>query len=160
MDNSQFVEENKLENKGLTYKVVGTTLQALSVQLDQGEEIFSEAGKMSWMTDNIKLNTHSGGCSQMFSRLFTQESIFLNKFTCLNGTGVVTFTSDQAGKIIPLELNENTPDVIFQKGAYLCSEKGIERKISIVKKNWCRFFWWKRFYFTKSLWERKSSFSC
>lgn len=130
----KFIDRNKVGSKGITYKTIGTTLQALSVQLDEGEYIYSESGKMSWMTNNVEMTTHGQGCSQMISRLFTRESIFLNRFRCKNGTGVVTFTTDQAGKIIPLSLTKVSPGIIFQKGAYLCSEEGIKRTIAFTKK--------------------------
>jgi uncharacterized protein (TIGR00266 family) len=130
----EFVDKQKVGSRGVSYKTIGTTLQALSVQLDEGEYIYSEAGKMSWMTENIKMSTHGQGCSKMFSRLFTKESLFVNKFTCLSGTGVVTFTTDQAGKVIPLDLTNSSPGIIFQKGAYLCSEEGIERTIAFTKR--------------------------
>lgn len=134
VQSDKFVSQDKVGNEGITYQTVGTTLQALSVQLDEGEHIYSEAGKMSWMTSNVKMSTHGQGCSKMFSRFFSNESIFVNKFTCEKGTGVVSFTTDQAGKLIPLELNENTPGVVFQRGAYLCSEEGVDRKVEFVKR--------------------------
>ncbi len=130
----KFLDKKNVGNRGITYKTIGTTLQALSVQLDENEKIYSEAGKMSWMTNNIQMTTHSQGCSRMFSRFFSRESLFVNKFTCKSGTGIITFTTDQAGKIIPLELEKNKPGVIFQKGAYLCSEEGIKRTIAFTKK--------------------------
>lgn len=129
-----FVDAKTIGSKGITYKTIGTTLQALSVQLDENEHIYSEAGKMSWMTNNIEMTTHGQGCNKMFSRFFTQESIFVNKFTCTKGTGIVTFTTDKAGKIISKYLNEDSRGVIFQKGAYLCSEEGVERSIALTKK--------------------------
>lgn len=128
------IKNESINNKGLTFRTIGTTLQALSVQLDENEAILSESGKMAWMTDNIKMTTHGQSISQIFSRLFTRESIFVNKFTCLSGTGVVTFTTGQLGKVIPIELGEDKPSVIFQKGAYLCSETGIKRSIAFMKR--------------------------
>ena len=133
-NNQQFISKKEIGSKGISYKTIGTTLQALSVQLDAGEHIYSEAGKMSWMTENIKMTTHGQGCTKMFSRFFSRESIFVNKFSCTGGTGVVTFTTDQAGKVIPLTLKENSPGIIFQKGAYLCSEEGIQRTIALTKR--------------------------
>ncbi len=130
----KFIDRKKVGNRGITYKTIGTTLQALSVQLDEGEYVYSESGKMSWMTNNIEMTTHGQGCKQMLSRFFTRESIFLNRFRCKSGTGVVTFTTDQAGKIIPLFLKNNSSGVIFQKGAYLCSEEGIKRTVAFTKK--------------------------
>lgn len=130
----EFVDTKEIGSKGISYKTIGTTLQALSVQLDENEYIYSEAGKMCWMTNNIKMSTHGQGCSQMFSRFFTRESVFVNKFSCINGIGIVTFATDQAGKIIPLELTKQSPGIIFQKGAYLCSEEGIKRTMTLTKK--------------------------
>lgn len=130
----EFLDEEKIGSKGISYSTIGTTLQALSVQLDENECIYSEAGKMSWMTDNIELTTHGQGCSRMFSRFFSNESIFVNKFTCTGGTGIVTFATDQAGKLIPLKLSEGTPGIIFQRGAYLCSEEGVDRTTALIKK--------------------------
>jgi uncharacterized protein (TIGR00266 family) len=130
----QFIDKKEIGSKGITYQTIGTTLQALSVQLDEGEHVYSEAGKMSWKTNNVEMTTHGQGCSKMLSRLFTSESIFVNKFSFNSGTGLITFTTDQAGKIIPLDLKEDTPGIIFQKGAYLCSEEGIERKVALTKK--------------------------
>ncbi|MBU0975944.1 MAG: TIGR00266 family protein [Patescibacteria group bacterium] len=130
----EFVDKQEVGSRGITYKTIGTTLQALSVQLDEGETIYSEAGKMSWMTNNIEMETKGQGCSQMFSRFFSRESIFVNKFTSKDGTGIVTFATDQAGKIIPLHLGPGSQAVVFQKGAYLCSEEGVDRKMVFVKK--------------------------
>lgn len=152
----EFVDKQKVGSKGITYKTIGTTLQALSVQLDEGEYIFSEAGKMSWMTDNIQMSTHGQGCSKMLSRFFSRESIFVNKFTSKSGTGIVTFTTDQAGKVIPLELKGGSPGIIFQKGAYLCSEEGIERKIEFIKRMSAGLFGGKGFILQKVKGEGKA----
>jgi uncharacterized protein (TIGR00266 family) len=130
----KFVDPKKIGSEGISYQTIGTTLQALSVQLDKGEHIYSEAGKMSWMTDNIEMSTHTQGFGSMISRFFSRESLFINKFTCTNGTGIVTFATDQAGKIISLQLSENSPGVIFQRGAYLCSEEGVQRSIAFIKR--------------------------
>jgi len=131
---SSLVDQTQVASKGITYKTIGTTLQALAVQLDANEKIYSEIGKMSWMTDNIKLNTRSQGFAKMISRIFARESLFINEFTCTAGTGIVTFSTDQAGKIIPIDLVVNKAGVIFQKGSYLCSEHHVNRTTVILKK--------------------------
>jgi len=131
---SNIVDQNQVNSTGITYKTIGTTLQALAVQLDATEKIFSEVGKMSWMTDNIILNTRSQGFIKMISRMFARESLFINEFSCSAGTGIVTFSTDQAGKIIPIDLISDKAGVIFQKGSYLCSEKNVNRSTIILKK--------------------------
>lgn len=152
----EFIDPKEIKSSGISYKTVGTTLQALSVQLDEGEHIYSEAGKMSWMTPNIKMSTHGQGCSQMISRMFTRETIFLNKFACESGTGVVTFATDQAGKIIPIDLSQGKPGVIFQKGAYLCSEPKVTRTLAFTKRISAGLFGGKGFILQKVTGEGKA----
>lgn len=134
VEKSKMISEAEIASQGISYKTIGTTLQALAVQLDEGEVIYSQAGKMAWLTDNVEMKTKGQGVRKMFSRMFANESIFINEFKCQSGTGIVTFSTDQAGKILPLELNQEKPAIIFQRGSYLCSEKGIERSTVLIKK--------------------------
>ncbi len=131
---SELIDKQEEKSKGISYDTIGTTLQALNVQLDKGESIYSEAGKMSWMTQNIKMETKSKGISKALSRIITGETLFINVFKAEVNTGVVTFSTDQAGKIIPIELSKDSPEVIFQRGAFLCAEETIDLSIAIVKR--------------------------
>ncbi|MEI7578773.1 MAG: TIGR00266 family protein [bacterium] len=131
---SEIIDNKQKDSPGISYKTIGTTLQALAVQLDENEIIISETGKMSWMTDNIQLNTKAQGIGKMLSRFFAAESLFVNEFQCLAGTGIVTFSTEQAGKIVPVDLDATKPGIIFQRGSYLCSEVGIERNTILMKK--------------------------
>ncbi len=131
---AELIDTKEEKSKGISYDTIGTTLQALNVQLDENETIYSETGKMSWMTDNIQMTTKSRGLAKMVSRVFTGESLFINEFKSNKGPGVVTFSTDQAGKIIPLDLNESSPAIIFQRGAFLCAENGVDLSITMVKK--------------------------
>lgn len=133
IEKSEILTNSENNTKGISYRTVGTTLQALSVQLDENEMIYSETGKMSWMTQNVKMETKSRGISKMFSRIFTGESLFVNHFTAQNGAGVVTFSTDQAGKIVPVTL-EGSKAVIFQSGAFLCAENNVELSIALTKR--------------------------
>lgn len=131
---SEMFDHDEKGTRGITYKTVGSILQAVSVQLDENETVYSESGKMSWMTQNIKMETKSRGIGKMVSRVFTGESLFVNHFTSTNGSGVVTFSTDQAGKIIPVEQKKESPAIIFQRGAFLCAEIGIELSIAFTRR--------------------------
>jgi len=122
------------QSEGISYKIIGTILQALVVQLDQDKSIYSESGKMAWMSSNITLQTNSKGLQKSFSRLVASESLFINEFTAEKGTGIVSFSSDQAGKILPLKLTLDGPGILFQKGFYLCSEQGVDRSTVVLRK--------------------------
>lgn len=134
IEKSQIVDESEKQTEGISYDTIGTTLQALNVQLDEGESIYSEAGKMSWMSQNIEMKTKSRGISKMFSRVITGESLFINEFKAKTGVGVVTFSTDQAGKVVPIVLDENKSEVIFQKGAFLCAENSVDLAIAFTKR--------------------------
>jgi uncharacterized protein (TIGR00266 family) len=126
---------------GMEYQIVGTTLQAVILELDPGETVYSESGAMSWMSGNIQMatNTRGGGLGGVFKRAFTGESLFLNEFTSAGGKGIIAFASDFPGKIVPVPLLEGQT-MIVQKQAFLCAEKTVGLEIHFRKKLGAGFF--------------------
>ncbi len=126
---------------GMEYQIVGTTLQAVILELDPGETVYSESGAMSWMSGNIQMatNTRGGGLGGIFKRALTGESLFLNEFTSAGGKGIVAFASDFPGKIVPVPLVEGQ-SMIVQKQAFLCAEKTVGLEIHFRKKLGAGFF--------------------
>jgi hypothetical protein len=45
----------------MQFNVTGSTLQTVSIDLQAGETIFSQRNVMAWMTDNLQMNTTTGG---------------------------------------------------------------------------------------------------
>ncbi len=126
---------------GMEYQIIGTTMQAVILELDPGETVFSEGGGMSWMNGNIVMqtNTRGGGMGGILKRVVTGESLFLNEFTSQGGKGLVAFASDFPGKIVPVPLAEGQT-MIVQKQAFLCAEKTITMDIHFRKKLGAGFF--------------------
>ena len=120
---------------GMEYKVIGTTLQAVILELDPGETIYSESGGMAWMTANIKMETsgRGGGLGGVLKRAVSGESLFLVEYTSQGGKGMVTFASDFPGKIVPVHLGQGQ-DMICQKTAFLCAEKTVGLDIHFRKR--------------------------
>lgn len=120
---------------GMEYKIIGTTLQAVILELDPGETIFSESGGMAWMTANIEMKTggRGGGLGGVLARAVSGESLFLVDYTSANGKGMVAFASDFPGKIIPLNLGQGQ-QMICQKTAFLCAEKTVNLDIHFRKR--------------------------
>ncbi|MBN1331606.1 AIM24 family protein [Candidatus Dojkabacteria bacterium] len=131
---SEILDQKEAGTAGISYDTIGSILQALNVQLDEGEIIYSEAGKMCWMTQNVEMKTKGRGVSKMFSRIITGETLFINEFQANNNPGIVTFSTDQAGKVVPIELGSKRKEVIFQRGAFLCAENSIDLKIAFTKR--------------------------
>ncbi len=120
---------------GMEYKIIGTTLQAVIMELDPGETVFSESGGMAWMSGNIAMKTsgRGGGLGGVLKRAVSGESLFLVEYTSQGGKGTVAFASDFPGKIIPVTLGEGQ-QMIAQKSAFLCAEKTVGLDIHFRRK--------------------------
>lgn len=130
--------EVSLSGKGMTgmeYKIIGSTLQAVILELDPGETIFSESGGMAWMSANIVMNTsgRGGGIGGALKRAVSGESLFLVEYTSQRDKGVVAFASDFPGKIVPLNLGQGQ-QIICQKTAFMCAEKTVTLDIHFRKR--------------------------
>ncbi len=120
---------------GMEYKIIGSTLQAVILELDPGETVYSESGGMAWMSANItmKTSTRGGGLGGMLKRAVSGESLFLVEYTSEGGKGFVSFASDFPGKIVPVSLAQGQ-EMICQKQAFLCAEKSVGLDIHFRRK--------------------------
>lgn len=120
---------------GMEYKIIGSTLQAVILELDPGETVYSESGGMSWMSGNISMNTsgRGGGLGGALKRAVSGESLFLVEYTSQGTKGFVAFASDFPGKIVPLHLGQDQ-QIICQKSAFLCAEKNVGLDIHFKKR--------------------------
>jgi len=101
-------------------------MQMLNIELNEGEVVTAEPGRMVYMTDNIKMDTNlEGGLFGFLKRSIIGESMFLVHFRSEAGTGIVAFGPEVPGKIVPIELSGGR-EVIAQKEAFLCMSKGVE----------------------------------
>lgn len=113
----------------MKYEIEGSSLPVVICYPEEGEAVCTEGGLMSWMSPNMKMETTSGGgLKKTFGRLFAGESIFLNEFTPVNGPGMVAFSSNFPGEIIPCEVTPGN-GIVVQKKGFLAMEKGLELSI-------------------------------
>jgi uncharacterized protein (TIGR00266 family) len=118
----------------ISYRIDGTTLQVVTIQLQPGEVIYSESGGMSWMSGNVEMKTHSGGgLGRMVKRALSGESLFVTDFYVNQGTGIVAFASEFPGKIIPFDLGPGE-SLIMQKDAFMCAEKSVDLDMHFRKR--------------------------
>jgi uncharacterized protein (TIGR00266 family) len=110
----------------LKYKIDGTTLQVVTIQLEPGVKTYSESGGMSWMSGNVDMDTNTGGgLGRMFRRAVAGESLFITDYSVPSGSGIVAFASEFPGKIVDLHLADGE-QVIVQKDAFMCAEKSVD----------------------------------
>ncbi|MBC8162501.1 MAG: TIGR00266 family protein [Roseiflexaceae bacterium] len=113
----------------MEYKIVGTIMQAVIMELDPGETVFSESGSLAWMSGNIVMNTTGrGGLGGMFKRAISGESLFMVEYTAQSGKALISFAADFPGKIVPVHLSPGQ-QIIAQKDAFLCGEKTLTTDI-------------------------------
>ncbi len=118
----------------MKYDLQGSTMQLLNVELTQGETIYSESGRLVYMSDNIRMETQAkGGLWAGLKRKFAGESFFLVNFSSASGNGIVGFGSEFPGKIIPMHLKQGE-EMIAQKDAFLMSEETVTMDATFTKK--------------------------
>jgi len=124
----------------ISYRIDGTTLQVVTIELEAGEVIYSESGGMSWMSANVEMKTHSGGgIGKMFKRAVSGESLFITDFYVDRGRGTVAFACEFPGKIIPFNLKQGE-SIIVQKDAFMCAEKSVDMDMHFRKRLGTGFF--------------------
>jgi len=124
----------------MKFNIFGTTLQTLNIEIKKGEIIYAQKGAMSWMSENINwITSIKGGLINAIKRKFSGETFFLTKFFCERGTGVITFSNDFPGKIIPISL-DGKKEYICQKNAFLCAEESVILDIHLKKRLGRGFF--------------------
>jgi uncharacterized protein (TIGR00266 family) len=128
------------EHGRISYRIDGTTLQVVTVELEPGEVIYSESGGMSWMTGNVEMRTNSGGgLGKMVKRALSGESLFITDFYVNSNRGTVSFASEFPGKIIPFNLRPGE-SIIVQKDAFMCAEKSVDMDMHFRKRLGTGFF--------------------
>jgi len=130
----------------IDFKILGSEMQFVEVELDPGESAVAEAGSMMYMTPGIQMETVFGDGSQQRSgvmgallgagkRLITGESLFMTVFTNQgSGKQQVAFAAPYPGKILAMDLKQMGGTLICQKDSFLCAAKGVSIGIAFQRK--------------------------
>ncbi|WP_072523785.1 TIGR00266 family protein [Clostridium sp. Marseille-P3244] len=124
----------------MKYEIKGDVLPVVICYLENGETMITEKGSMSWMSPNMKMETTSnGGVGKALGRMFAGESIFQNRYTAVNGNGMIAFASSFPGQIRMWEVKPGN-EVIVQKSGFLAAEASVELSVFFQKKLGTGFF--------------------
>ncbi len=136
----------------IDYKIYGSEMQYIEIELDPREVVVAESGSFMMMESGIRMETIFGDGSERESGIFgkllsagkrvlTGESLFMTAYENTNyGKSKVYFASPYPGKIIPIDLNRFQGKFICQKDAFLCAAKGVQVGIEFNKKLSTGFF--------------------
>ncbi|MEZ4862613.1 MAG: TIGR00266 family protein [Caldilineaceae bacterium] len=118
----------------IDYRIEGTLLPVLLINLAPDQRVYSSSGGMSWMAQNVEMETNSGGgIGKMFKRALSGESLFIVDYYTNQGTGEVAFAAEFPGKIIPLDL-ANGEQMIVQKDSFMCADKSVDLDMHFRRK--------------------------
>ena len=121
----------------IKYEIEGGNLPVVICYPEAGQTLCTESGAMSWMSPNMQMETNAGGgLKKALGRIFSGESIFLNEYTAVGGSGLIAFASGFPGSIIPCEVTPGN-GIIVQKKGFLAMEKGLYCPC-ISRKSWAR----------------------
>lgn len=105
----------------------------LRCMMDRGETIITSSGNMSWVTEGFELETSSrGGLLKGFSRAFSGESMFQNRYNATKDNQEIAFASSLPGKIVHIDMNGR--EIMTQRSAYLASTEGVDFEVALTKK--------------------------
>ena len=108
----------------MKYKIFGGQMPAVTVRLDAGESVYTQAGGMAWMTEGITTETNlKGGLGKSIGRLFSGESLFMATYTAQKEADI-TFAASLPGEIRPFRIAPGQ-EYVAQKGAFLCATPGV-----------------------------------
>ena len=118
----------------MKYRIVGEPLPAVICDVEPGETLITEGGAMSWMSPNMKMDTTSGGgLGKMFGRMFSGDSLFLNRYSAQGGMGQIAFASSFPGSIRAIEIAPGK-DIIVQKSSFLAAQEGVDLSVFFQKR--------------------------
>ncbi len=132
----------------IDYKIFGSEMQFVEVELDPGESAVAEAGAMMYKDSPVTMETIFGdGSSTSASsgfmgkllgagkRLVTGESLFMTVFTHTGeGKAHVAFGAPFPGNIIPVSLPDVGGQLVCQKDSFLCAAKGVSVGLYLQRK--------------------------
>lgn len=117
----------------MKYEIQGSNLPVVTMTLNRGEKIYTQAGGMAWMDSNITMDTNMrGGLGKSFARMFTGESLFMATYTAQTQDAQIAFASTFVGTILPVQLTGT--NLICQKDAFLCAEETVNLDTVFTKK--------------------------
>ncbi|HWV94296.1 MAG TPA: AIM24 family protein, partial [Vicinamibacterales bacterium] len=132
----------------IDFKIIGSEMQFVEVELDPGESAVAEAGSMMYMTPGITMETVFGDGAQQKGggvmgallgagkRLITGESLFMTVFTNGGGGGKqqVSFAAPYPEKILAMDLKQLGGQLICQKDSFLCAARGVSIGIAFQRR--------------------------
>ena len=124
----------------MNFEIKGGNLPVVTVTLISGESMFTESGGMSWMTENIRMETNTkGGLMKGLRRTLAGDSLFMTTYTAEQNNSQISFCSSYPGEIKALTLQKGQ-SIICQKSSFLAGESTLDVDLYFKKNIGVGFF--------------------
>ena len=118
----------------MQFEIKGTMLPSLDIHLVSGESVYTESGGMAWMKGDIAMETNTrGGLLAGLGRSLAGESLFMTSYKCRSDVGLLTFTPEAPGRILPFELGAGQ-SLICQKDAFMVAQESVKLEMYFRKR--------------------------
>jgi len=125
-------------------KVEGNESQIVTIDLEPDQVLRAESGAMMYMTENVTINTTTGGgLSEGFKRMLTGQNFFISDYKYEGSpgtTGTLALGTDFPSKILRLNVAEYGGKIVCQQGALLCCSHTIDINMEFTKTMTGGFF--------------------
>ncbi len=123
----------------MRYDISGTTMQTVQVDLVRGERLYSQTATMAWMSDGIRMDTHTGGgLFAGLKRAVSGGGLFITEFLA-DDDGYVAFAPRFPGQIVAVQLVTGQ-SLICRKETFLCAESSVTLDIAFQQRLGAGFF--------------------
>ncbi len=123
----------------MRYDVSGTTMQTVAIDLAAGERLFSQTATMAWMSDGIRMDTHTGGgLFAGLKRAVGGGGLFVTEFTA-EADGHIAFAPRFPGQIVAVQLVTGQT-LNCRKETFLCAESSVTLDIAFQQRLGAGFF--------------------
>jgi len=118
----------------MKYEIQGGQLPVVVCQLEAGEQMLTSSGGMSWMSDNLVMETGvRGGLAKGIKRSISGESMHMTTYTAESRPGMIAFASSFPGSIRAIELAAGQ-SIVCQRSSFLASTSGVDIEIFFQRK--------------------------
>lgn len=110
-------------------------MQTVLMELSPGESVYCQTHAMAWMSDNVRMDTNTGGgLLAGLKRSLTGGSFFITTYTAAGpGTSRIAFAPRFPGHILPFKLGPGE-SLICRKETFLVAETGIQLELAFQQR--------------------------
>lgn len=110
-------------------------MQTVLMELSPGESVYCQTHAMAWMSDNVRMDTNTGGgLLAGLKRSLTGGSFFITTYTATGpGTSRIAFAPRFPGHILPFKLGAGE-SLICRKETFLVAEAGIQLEMAFQQR--------------------------